>query len=78
MKINWVTKFCRFLVCGMIRAYQTLISPLLPRHCRFYPTCSEYCLIAVRRYGVIVGLSKGFRRICRCHPFSAGGYDPVD
>ncbi|MCK9221849.1 MAG: membrane protein insertion efficiency factor YidD [Limnochordia bacterium] len=78
MKKNWLANLLVASVCGIIRLYQLVISPFFPRRCRFYPTCSEYCLIAVRRYGVVYGLYKGFHRICRCHPFNAGGYDPVD
>ncbi len=65
--------------CGakMIRFYQRGISPLLPPSCRYTPTCSEYTLIAVKRYGLIRGSWLGFKRIMRCHPFCSGGHDPV-
>jgi putative membrane protein insertion efficiency factor len=59
-----------------IRLYQIAASPF-PSPCRFSPTCSMYTLEAVDRYGVIKGCWYGLRRILRCHPFSAGGYDPV-
>lgn len=59
-----------------VRAYQLLISPLLPRSCRFQPTCSQYALIALRRYGPLVGSWKSLRRILRCHPWNPGGWDP--
>ncbi len=62
----------------LIRIYQKLISPLLPARCIYYPTCSEYSLQALKRYGFIVGSYKGIKRILRCHPFNAGGYDPLD
>ncbi len=61
----------------MLRLYKFAISPILPPACRFYPTCSEYTLEAVRRFGVARGLWKGVRRLARCHPFHAGGFDPV-
>ena len=61
---------------AMVRAYQYLLSPLLGRHCRFEPTCSVYFIEAVRKYGAIRGSLKGVWRICRCHPFHPGGYDP--
>ncbi len=60
-----------------IRSYQWFVSPLLPRCCRFVPTCSAYALQAVDRHGVVRGLRLGALRILRCHPLHAGGYDPV-
>ena len=62
----------------LARLYQATLSPLLGRQCRFVPTCSEYFIEAVRTRGAIRGTLKGLWRICRCHPFSRGGYDPVD
>ena len=67
----------RLFFVGMIRFYQVAISPLFGRHCRFYPTCSEYARQAIERYGVVDGGRLAVRRILRCHPFSPGGYDPV-
>ncbi|MEE4165658.1 MAG: membrane protein insertion efficiency factor YidD [Desulfocapsaceae bacterium] len=61
----------------LIRGYQYLISPLLPRTCRFYPTCSAYTIEAIKRYGTVRGGCKGLWRVLRCHPLSRGGYDPV-
>lgn len=65
------------LVLGAIRAYRMTVSRVLPASCRFAPTCSEYTMEAVARFGVIRGLWMGARRISRCHPFHPGGYDPV-
>jgi hypothetical protein len=65
------------IVIGALRGYKLLISPLLPSACRFYPTCSEYMLDAVAKHGVIRGVWMGLKRLGRCHPFHAGGYDPV-
>jgi hypothetical protein len=62
---------------GVLRLYQLAISPLLPPVCRFWPTCSQYSHQAIDRYGVMRGAWLGLRRLCRCHPFHAGGYDPV-
>ncbi len=64
------------LLIAVIRVYQFAISPLLGPHCRFEPTCSVYFVESVRRYGVIRGAWRGVRRICRCHPWNPGGYDP--
>jgi len=61
----------------LIRTYKYLISPLLPPSCRFYPSCSCYAEDALRKYGFIKGSWLAIKRVCKCHPFSAGGYDPV-
>ena len=66
-------KFVLFL----IRGYKKLISPLLGKHCRFYPTCSQYTLEAIEKYGLTKGLLLGTKRILKCHPFHPGGIDPV-
>lgn len=60
-----------------IRLYQRFISPLLPRSCRFYPTCSEYAAQAISRYGLLRGGRLAVKRIARCHPWNPGGWDPV-
>lgn len=65
------------LAVGLIRVYQRLISPLLGPRCRFRPTCSEYTVQALRKYGLVKGLWLGLRRIARCHPWNPGGYDPL-
>ena len=67
---------CEVLV-GMARFYQSAISPLLGAHCRYVPSCSEYFIQSVRKRGVVLGTLGGLWRICRCHPFAKGGYDPV-
>jgi len=59
-----------------VRGYQRFISPLLGPMCRFSPSCSEYFIQAVKKYGAISGSWRGMRRIMRCHPFHPGGYDP--
>ncbi len=62
---------------GIIRFYQLCISPMLGPRCRFTPTCSQYAVEAIQTYGVLKGMYLGIRRISKCHPFHAGGYDPV-
>ena len=62
---------------GLIRVYQRCVSPLLGPRCRFYPSCSQYMLEALQTHGLLKGLWLGLRRIGRCHPFHAGGFDPV-
>jgi uncharacterized protein len=61
----------------LIRAYQLCLSPLLGPRCRFYPSCSQYALEAVRAHGSLRGSWLSLRRLSRCHPWHAGGYDPV-
>lgn len=65
------------MLIGLIKAYQRMLSPLLPRVCRFYPSCSSYAIEAIERHGAWRGLGLALRRIGRCHPFHPGGYDPV-
>ncbi len=67
----------RFLAILIIRFYQKFISPLFPPSCRFYPSCSEYALEAISKYGFFKGGFKATWRILRCNPFSKGGHDPV-
>ncbi|GBE02972.1 putative membrane protein insertion efficiency factor [bacterium BMS3Bbin06] len=62
----------------LIKAYRLLISPLFPRTCRFTPSCSEYSIEALKRYGFLKGGVMSIRRILRCHPLNPGGYDPVE
>lgn len=61
----------------LIRFYQWVISPLLGPHCRFHPTCSQYALEAIERFGVVKGSWLALRRLLRCHPWHPGGHDPV-
>lgn len=61
-----------------IKTYRKFISPLKPPCCRFYPTCSEYAILSLKKFGFIKGSFRAILRILRCNPFFKGGYDPVD
>lgn len=62
---------------GLIRLYQIMISPLLSPCCRFFPSCSDYAILAIERHGPFRGLLMAIMRLLRCHPLHPGGYDPV-
>ena len=72
-------KIITYLLIGIIKLYKLFISPLLPANsCKFFPTCSSYCIDALKTYGLIKGIAKSISRIARCNPwFGYGGYDPV-
>jgi putative membrane protein insertion efficiency factor len=74
--LAWIAALTAGLLIALVRGYQWLISPFLGRNCRFSPTCSEYFIQAVRKYGPLRGSWKGVRRILRCHPWNPGGVDP--
>jgi hypothetical protein len=67
----------KYLVLGLIRLYQRYVSPMTRPSCRYVPTCSQYAVESVSKYGALKGLWLAVRRISRCHPFHEGGYDPV-
>lgn len=65
------------ILISLVHGYQRFISPLFPPTCRYYPTCSSYMIIALKKHGALKGVIMGIARIFRCHPFVKGGYDPV-
>ncbi|HEV8134295.1 MAG TPA: membrane protein insertion efficiency factor YidD [Pyrinomonadaceae bacterium] len=65
------------VLISLLKFYKLAISPLLPPSCRFIPTCSEYAVDAIARYGALRGCRLALGRLLRCHPFNPGGYDPV-
>lgn len=65
------------VLIALVRFYRYAISPMLGRNCRFHPTCSEYAIEALERYGALRGGWMAAKRVGRCHPFNPGGYDPV-
>ncbi|MCY0878123.1 MAG: membrane protein insertion efficiency factor YidD [Firmicutes bacterium] len=67
----------KYVVVALIRFYQRFVSPLTPPSCRYIPTCSQYAVESVSKYGAVKGLWLAAKRISRCHPFHEGGYDPV-
>ena len=67
----------RALLLRLLRLYQIVFRPMLGAHCRFYPSCSDYACEAIGRHGAGRGSWLTVRRVCRCHPFHPGGYDPV-
>ena len=72
-----ISKVFSFIFIFLIRAYKTLLSPILPPSCRYTPTCSEYGLEAIKKYGPFKGGWLAIKRIGRCHPWGGHGYDPV-
>jgi uncharacterized protein len=67
----------KFLLIGIVRAYQLMISPYFPPSCRYYPTCSQYAIEAIQLHGAFKGGWMATKRIGRCHPWADGGHDPV-
>ena len=65
------------LAVALIRLYKMAISPLFPATCRFTPSCSEYAILALKKYGLAKGARLAIARVLRCNPFSRGGYDPL-
>lgn len=77
LQMKELTKLVSELLILPVRFYQLCISPMLPRSCRFTPTCSQYAVEALRKHGPLKGSWLAIRRILRCHPWGGSGYDPV-
>ena len=75
--VNVLAAIPRTVLILLVRAYQIVLSPLLPASCRYYPSCSAYAVEALERYGALHGGWLTLRRLARCNPFRPGGYDPV-
>ncbi|MBM3760584.1 MAG: membrane protein insertion efficiency factor YidD [Acidobacteria bacterium] len=67
----------RSILIAILKIYKRVLSPMLPSACRFHPTCSVYAMEAIDRHGAMRGTGMAICRICKCHPFHAGGFDPV-
>lgn len=78
--LRFIWRIPALILIGLVRLYQLAISPLLQSlagaQCRFVPSCSEYFIQAVKKHGAVSGAARGVWRVCRCHPYSRGGYDP--
>lgn len=72
-----INRYLSKLLIYLVRFYQKFISPLKGPTCRFYPTCSQYSIEAIRKYGALKGIYLTIRRLLKCHPFHSGGYDPL-
>jgi len=75
--MNWIKEALRSILLGIIRFYQSAISPILPSSCRYVPTCSQYGVEAIQKYGPFRGSWLTLKRILSCNPFGGQGYDPV-
>ena len=77
LMLSYISAPFRWLLIGMAKVYQKIISPMLGPHCRFSPTCSDYLIQAIKKRGLFVGVALGTWRILRCNPYCKGGHDPV-
>lgn len=75
--VRLVRSLPRLLLVALLRAYQTVVSPMTGPSCRYYPSCSQYALVAVQRHGALRGSWLAARRLLRCHPWTPGGVDDV-
>lgn len=74
---TYFSKALSYFLIALVYVYKYIVSPVLPRACRFYPTCSQYAIVAIKRHGIIKGTFLSAYRVIRCNPFCSGGYDPV-
>ena len=74
---RYLNNFLITLLIFIIKAYQFFLSPILKANCRYLPSCSEYSIIAFKKYGLVKGFYYSLKRILKCHPFGGSGYDPV-
>jgi uncharacterized protein len=74
--VRSIVRLPAWMIIALVRVYQLTLSPIVGRHCRFRPTCSNYMIEAVEKYGAVRGSLKGIWRIIRCNPLCRGGYDP--
>jgi uncharacterized protein len=75
--VDAVRRFVNAVLVALLRAYQVVFRPILPPMCRFHPSCSDYALGALAAHGPVTGTALAVRRVCRCHPWNPGGFDPV-
>lgn len=75
MSLHWMIRLPGEMLIALVRVYQFCLSPIFGRQCRFHPTCSEYFIQAVRKYGAVSGTVRGVWRILRCNPYCRGGVD---
>lgn len=76
--MRWVSRAVRAVAVLPIRVYQRVLSPMFGQRCRYYPSCSEYAVEAIRRFGILRGVVLAAWRLLRCNPWSRGGFDPVE
>jgi uncharacterized protein len=76
-ELRWPARIARALVLAPIIAYRHVVSPAIPRRCKYEPSCSRYAMEAIQRYGILRGLVLAGWRLLRCNPWSYGGYDPA-
>ncbi len=74
---SWFGRVATAGAVFLVMAYQAMVRPFLVGTCKYHPSCSQYAIRAILGHGVVRGVWLSFRRICRCHPFAAGGWDPV-